>query len=196
VVLLIVLDIPNKIKELPISLQNHIKDQSMLQKMDGKIILVDNNLKQQKELILKNTCFICGLNRSAFDNRTVSFEEHIKTEHNMWQYLYFMVLIRVKDPTEFTGPESYEHGMVKAMILDWFPRLRATSLDTAEGEGDQLDVKSLQTQLEKTQELVGHLSKQLMELKDQMTEQRKQKQRFGLLNPAASASYQFGNQFM
>lgn len=75
--------------------------------------------KQQKELILKNTCFICGLNRSAFDNRTVSFEEHIKTEHNMWQYLYFMVLIRVKDPTEFTGPESYVHGMVKAMILEW-----------------------------------------------------------------------------
>lgn len=29
--------------------------------------------KQQKELILKNTCFICGLNRSAFDNRTVIF---------------------------------------------------------------------------------------------------------------------------
>ena len=75
--------------------------------------------KQQKELILKNTCFICGLNRSAFDNRTVSFEEHIKNEHNMWQYLYFMVLIKVKDPTEFTGPESYVHGMVKAMILDW-----------------------------------------------------------------------------
>ena len=75
--------------------------------------------KQQKELILKNTCFICGLNRAAFDNRTVSFEEHIKNEHNMWQYLYFMVLIRVKDPTEFTGPESYVHGMVKAMILDW-----------------------------------------------------------------------------
>lgn len=75
--------------------------------------------KQQKELILKSTCFICGLNRSAFDNRTVSFEEHIKTEHNMWQYLYFMVLIKVKDPTEFTGPESYVHGMVKALCLDW-----------------------------------------------------------------------------
>lgn len=49
-----------------------------------------------------------------------------------------------------------------------FPRLRATSLDTVEGEGDQLDVKSLQGQLEKTQELVGQLSKQLMELKDQV----------------------------
>ena len=31
----------------------------------------------------------------------------------MWHYLYFIVLIKVKDPTEFTGPESYVHQMVK-----------------------------------------------------------------------------------
>lgn len=117
--------------------------------------------KQQKELILKNTCFICGkylsgvcqyiahmyilyfhiiciirrvvfydfirllncyliafigLNRSAFDNKIVSFEEHVKHEHNMWHYLYFIVLVRVKDPTEFTGPESYVYAMVKVIV--------------------------------------------------------------------------------
>lgn len=124
--------------------------------------------KQQKELILKNTCFICGLNRSAFDNRTVSFEEHIKSEHNMWHYLYFMVLIKVKDPTEFTGPESYVHGMVNALNLDWFPRLRAMSLAVVDGEGEQIELRGLQSGLEKTQTLVSHLSQQLMELKDQV----------------------------
>jgi inositol 1,4,5-triphosphate receptor type 1 len=31
----------------------------------------------------------------------------------MWHYLYFIVLVRVKDPTEFTGPESYVYAMVK-----------------------------------------------------------------------------------
>ncbi len=75
--------------------------------------------KQQKEFVLKNNCFICALNRSAFDNRTTSFEDHVKMEHNMWHYLYFMVLIRVKDPTEFTGPESYVHGMIKELCIDW-----------------------------------------------------------------------------
>ena len=54
-----------------------------------------------------------GLERKAFDNKHVTFEEHIRTEHNMWHYLYFIVLIKVKDPTEFTGPESYVHEMVK-----------------------------------------------------------------------------------
>ena len=41
-------------------------------------------------------------------------------------------------------------------------------------------------QLEATQELVKHLSSQLADLRDQMTEQRKQKQRIGLLNNAPS----------
>lgn len=39
--------------------------------------------KQQKEEILKNSCFICGLERAAFDNKSVSFEEHIRSEHNV-----------------------------------------------------------------------------------------------------------------
>ncbi|XP_057662060.1 inositol 1,4,5-trisphosphate receptor isoform X4 [Diorhabda carinulata] len=138
--------------------------------------------KQQKELILKNTCFICGLNRSAFDNKIVSFEDHIKCEHNMWHYLYFIVLIQVKDPTEFTGPESYVYAMVKAANLEWFPRLRAISLAAVEREGEQIEFKSLQVQLQKTELLVTTLSQQLMELKDQMAEQRKQKQRLGLLS--------------
>ncbi|VVC34830.1 Hypothetical protein CINCED_3A015582 [Cinara cedri] len=150
--------------------------------------------KQQKELILKNTCFVCGLNRSAFDNKTVSFEEHIKCEHNMWHYLYFIVLVKVKDPTEFTGPESYVYAMVKDRNLDWFPRLRAMSLLMAaqvDSEGEQVELRGLQTQLETTQTLVALLSQQLSELKEQMTEQRKQRQRIGLLN-STSAYYGIG----
>lgn len=53
-----------------------------------------------------------GLERDKFDNKTVTFEEHIKAEHNMWHYLYFLVLVRVKDPTEYTGPESYVAQMI------------------------------------------------------------------------------------
>ncbi|KAK9889429.1 hypothetical protein WA026_004699 [Henosepilachna vigintioctopunctata] len=149
--------------------------------------------KQQKELILKNTCFICGLNRSAFDNKTVSFEEHIKCEHNMWHYLYFIVLIKVKDPTEFTGPESYVSSMVKGSNLDWFPRLRAISLAAVEGEGEQIELRSLQAQLENTQALITNLSQQLNGLKEQMAEQRKQKQRKELLNSTSFAHLNLPN---
>ncbi|TRY92287.1 hypothetical protein DNTS_007066 [Danionella cerebrum] len=186
--------------------------------------------KQRKEEILKTTCFICGLERDKFDNKTVSFEEHIKSEHNMWHYLYFLVLVKVKDPTEYTGPESYVAQMIKCFSspvvkvhlnsirfgecstkfgctfrsgqvctsgiingklleceqeknLDWFPRMRAMSLVSSEGESEQNEIRSLQERLETTVGLVAQLSSQLSELKEQMTEQRKNKQRLGFLGP-------------
>ncbi|KAL2093440.1 hypothetical protein ACEWY4_010752 [Coilia grayii] len=127
--------------------------------------------KQRKEEILKTTCFICGLERDKFDNKTVSFEEHIKSEHNMWHYLYFLVLVRVKDPTEYTGPESYVAQMIKEKNLDWFPRMRAMSLVSGEGESEQNELRSLQEKLDTTMVLVSQLSGQLAELKEQLSGQ-------------------------
>ncbi|XP_027017224.1 inositol 1,4,5-trisphosphate receptor type 2 isoform X5 [Tachysurus fulvidraco] len=139
--------------------------------------------KQRKEEILKTTCFICGLERDKFDNKTVSFEEHIKNEHNMWHYLYFLVLVQEKDPTEYTGPESYVAQMMKEKNLEWFPRMRAMSLVSSEGESEQNEMRLLQEKLDTTVSLVAVLSSQLAELKEQMTEQRKNKQRMGFLGP-------------
>uniref|UniRef100_A0A673CNX3 Inositol 1,4,5-trisphosphate receptor n=1 Tax=Sphaeramia orbicularis TaxID=375764 RepID=A0A673CNX3_9TELE len=139
--------------------------------------------KQKKEEILKTTCFICGLERDKFDNKTVSFEDHIKCEHNMWHYLYFLVLVRVKDPTEYTGPESYVAQMIAEKNLEWFPRMRAISLVSSEGDNEQNEMRSLQEKLDSTVTLVAQLSSQLAELKEQMTEQRKNKQRLGFLGP-------------
>lgn len=98
-------------------------------------VIIDNfadlrTEKQRNDEILRNTCFICGialkilplshshsslsgLDRKAFDNKHVTFEDHIRKVHNMWNYVYFMVLINVKDPTEYTGPESYVHEMIE-----------------------------------------------------------------------------------
>ena len=36
----------------------------------------------------------------------------------MWHYLYFIVLVQVKDPTDFTGPESYVYNMIKVWSLN------------------------------------------------------------------------------
>lgn len=58
-------------------------------------------------------CSVAGLERDKFDNKTVSFEEHIKLEHNIWNYLYFIVLVREKNKTDYTGPESYVAHMIK-----------------------------------------------------------------------------------
>uniref|UniRef100_A0A8C5BDS4 Inositol 1,4,5-trisphosphate receptor n=1 Tax=Gadus morhua TaxID=8049 RepID=A0A8C5BDS4_GADMO len=141
--------------------------------------------KQRKEEILKTTCFICGLERDKFDNKTVSFEEHIKLEHNIWNYLYFIVLIREKNRTDYTGPESYVGLMIKNKNLDWFPRMQAMSLVVSDGDGEQNEMRMLQDKLGSTAKVVTTLTSQLNELKEQMTEQRKRRQRMGFADVQA-----------
>ncbi|XP_077371305.1 inositol 1,4,5-trisphosphate-gated calcium channel ITPR3 isoform X2 [Festucalex cinctus] len=138
--------------------------------------------KQKKEEILKTTCFICCLERDKFDNKTVSFEEHIKLEHNIWNYLYFIVLVREKNKTDYTGPESYVAMMIKNNNLDWFPRMQAMSLVVTDGDGEQNEMRMLQDKLNSTMKVVMTLTAQLTELKEQMTEQRKRKQRMGFVD--------------
>ncbi|XP_030639388.1 inositol 1,4,5-trisphosphate-gated calcium channel ITPR3 [Chanos chanos] len=144
--------------------------------------------KQKKEEILKTTCFICGLERDKFDNKTVSFEEHIKVEHNIWNYLYFIVLVREKNKTDYTGPESYVAHMIKNKNLDWFPRMQAMSLVVTEGEGEQNEMRNLQDRLSATMKVVTQLTAQLLELKEQMTEQRKRRQRMGFVDAQSTSN--------
>lgn len=35
----------------------------------------------------------------------------------MWHYLFFIVLVKVKDSTEYTGPESYVAKMIKVGLI-------------------------------------------------------------------------------
>ncbi|TDH11017.1 hypothetical protein EPR50_G00081930 [Perca flavescens] len=144
--------------------------------------------KQKKEEILKTTCFICGLERDKFDNKTVSFEEHIKLEHNIWNYLSFIVLVREKNKTDYTGPESYVAHMIKNNNLDWFPRMQAMSLVVTDSDGEQNEMRMLQDKLAATMKVVLTLTTQLTELKEQMTEQRKRRQRMGFVDVQSGAS--------
>ncbi|VDK41879.1 unnamed protein product [Anisakis simplex] len=93
--------------------------------------------RNEKDDILKNTCFICGLERGRFDNKSVTFEEHRSSEHNLYHYLYFIVWLQVKDETEFTGPESYVSQCIKEHNNDWFPRMQAMSLAEDDQEAEQ-----------------------------------------------------------
>ena len=52
---------------------------------------------------------------------------------------------------------------------DWFPRMRAMSLAADDAESEQNELRSLQAQLACTNELVENLSKQLNDLKEQVS---------------------------
>jgi len=83
-------------------------------------------------------CFICGIDGSRFDTkrpknkndkRKYGFDWHKHKEHNLWNYVYFLAALKIKDPNEYTGSESYVDALVKAELTDFFPVDRALMLE-------------------------------------------------------------------
>lgn len=66
-----------------------------------------------------------------------------------------------------TGPDP--STLFQNKNLDWFPRMRAMSLVSSEGEGEQNEIRILQEKLGSTMKLVSHLTAQLNELKEQVS---------------------------
>ena len=55
---------------------------------------------QERGNIINNTCLICGKHRPEFTkgaHKMGFFQEHIKHEHNVFEYLAFITFIRLND---------------------------------------------------------------------------------------------------
>jgi inositol 1,4,5-triphosphate receptor type 1/inositol 1,4,5-triphosphate receptor type 3 len=64
--------------------------------------------ENQKTQDIKEICYICGLSREIFDRKSDSgFKTHIKRDHYLWNYLFYLAYLDDKEPTEYTGIETY-----------------------------------------------------------------------------------------
>ncbi|KNC81973.1 hypothetical protein SARC_05737 [Sphaeroforma arctica JP610] len=139
--------------------------------------------KNDTEDNMKNTCYVCGLSRTAFDSssRAATFEQHTLTEHNVWDYVYFMTHLRIKDSTEFTGPESYVKRMLDERDNSWFPRMQAISLLQRDKHEDQADIRTLKGELHTTNNKLDDLTNELVSvqrtIKSQHTSMAREAQR-------------------
>ena len=52
-------------------------------------------------------------------------------EHNMWNYLFFIIYLREKDDTDFTGIDSFVMECLEQKDVSWVPRGRALCLINA-----------------------------------------------------------------
>ena len=102
----------------------------MINVVSGIIIDTFGRLREQfKEYTddLENICFICGYDKETIEKNSpadMNFEIHIKEDHNLWNYLFFIGYLKNKDQTEFTGIESYVIDQIQAGEINWFPKFK------------------------------------------------------------------------
>lgn len=85
--------------------------------------------KREKEADMHGLCFICGLESDVLEKIAPNgFHTHVRNEHNMWMYLYFMHHLRRKDPNSYTGQESYVQAKIQSNRVTFFPNNTCISL--------------------------------------------------------------------
>ncbi|EQC35631.1 hypothetical protein SDRG_06915 [Saprolegnia diclina VS20] len=118
----------------------------------------------EKERLMKNQCFICGLSRDVFENHYTEqgisdgFAKHIASEHNMWNYLYFIVHLRAKDLTDCTGPEAYVKTLLEKDDHSWFPQGMAQCLTRANVASTERDLSDIKGQLKALSAQMEHIA--------------------------------------
>jgi len=82
-----------------------------------------------KEADEKARCLICSIDRFTLEGKAGGFFPHKEKHHNPWMYLGYLTLLKLGDPDEFTGLESYVDKMVEANDMDFFPVGSCTDME-------------------------------------------------------------------
>lgn len=94
-------------------------------------IIIDSfaQLREESMLVaedIKNKCFMCNIDRYTLDRDTEEgFDFHTEKDHNLWNYVYFIIHLKQKDPSDYNGTESYINGLLDNEDMVWFPAHRS-----------------------------------------------------------------------
>uniref|UniRef100_T1H295 Ion transport domain-containing protein n=1 Tax=Megaselia scalaris TaxID=36166 RepID=T1H295_MEGSC len=92
--------------------------------IQGLIIDAFGELRGQLDSVKDNmeaACFICEIGKDFFDVVPHGFDTHVEKEHNLANYMFFLMHLINKPDTEYTGQETYVWNMYQERCWDFFP---------------------------------------------------------------------------
>ena len=89
---------------------------------------------------LRGSCFICGLPVEDFEKPgCADFETHITKEHYMWNYICYLSYLTDKEPSDYSGIESYISRQLAISSISWIPNSKTLFLDQETDENIVFD---------------------------------------------------------
>ncbi len=126
----------------------------------GMIIDTFGSLRAEKMVRMKDTlevCFICNMEKQIFDRASddsEGFKTHVKIDHNIWNYLYFIFLLWEQDRDDDDGLEQYVRRAIEADEITWFPLHKAMRLENIVSQ-TEITRKYLHETIDRTEETVN-----------------------------------------
>ena len=111
----------------------------MLKIVYGIILDSFGELRQAHYLIeqdMANNCFICNVEKDECEKNNISFQEHCNEVHNVWDYAFYMITLRMQDPTNLNSINTRNRKRIIEKGVDWLPDASLDKLEDIQGEGN------------------------------------------------------------
>jgi len=110
----------------------------MLKIVYGIILDSFGELRQVHYLIEKdmaNNCFICNVEKDECEKNNISFEEHCNQVHNVWDYAFYMITLRMADPSTLSSINARNRKRIMEKGVDWLPDANLDKLEDIHQKG-------------------------------------------------------------
>lgn len=93
----------------------------------------------RRDEIIENTCLICMNEQKDILESKVNYAQHIKHQHNIWDYVYFFSYISHKPVFDLTLPETEAYENISKNKHDWLPLKKSLFLKKIKIEDEDSD---------------------------------------------------------
>ena len=69
----------------------------------------------------KNYCLICNSNRDSLEKIRLNFKEHIKKTHHIWNYVEYMISLKLEDIRQLNDINKYIREKLDKKDITWLP---------------------------------------------------------------------------
>ena len=77
----------------------------------------------------KKYCFICHSKKEILEKNRISFYDHVNITHNVWNYIEYMIKIKLHEEIDFDQINEYVINKINKMDISWLPTVRDAESD-------------------------------------------------------------------
>ena len=74
----------------------------------------------------KKYCFICHSKKEILEKNRISFYDHVNITHNVWNYIEYMIKIKLNEEIDFNQVNDYVINKINKMDISWLPTYKDT----------------------------------------------------------------------
>jgi len=111
----------------------------LLNMINGIIVSTFSSLRQESEKEqedVKNRCYICSIQKDEFVKRNLSFLKHIKNEHNVKDYINFILFLKLSNDKDLDAIQGQIKELINDRDINVFPIFRSKALGEGKFEND------------------------------------------------------------